>query len=46
MSVLRDADLAKFAKGLFDAEQNESAYHKAYYFVEETKPEEQPENQE
>ena len=46
MSVLRDADLAKFAKGLFDAEQNESAYHKAYYFVEETKPVEQPENQE
>ena len=41
MSVLRDADLAKFAKGEPDAEQNESAYAKAYYFVEETKPVEQ-----
>jgi hypothetical protein len=38
MSVLRDADLAKFAKFEPDAEQNESAYSKAYYFVEETKP--------
>lgn len=37
-SVLRDADLAKFAKLEPDAEQNESAYSKAYYFVEETKP--------
>ena len=41
MSVLRDADLAKFAKGEPDAEQNECAYAKAYYFVEETKPVEQ-----
>lgn len=41
MSVLRDADLAKFAKFEPDAEQNESAYSKAYYFVEETKPVEQ-----
>lgn len=38
MGVLRDADLAKFAKFEPDAEQNESAYSKAYYFVEETKP--------
>ena len=42
MSVLQDADLAKFAKGEPNAEQNESAYAKAYYFVEETKPVEQP----
>ncbi len=41
ISVLRDADLAKFAKFEPDAEQNESAYSKAYYFVEETKPVEQ-----
>ncbi|MBQ7342574.1 MAG: hypothetical protein IJW42_04885 [Alistipes sp.] len=41
MCVLRDADLAKFAKEEPDAEQNESAYSKAYYFVEETKPAEQ-----
>ena len=46
MSVLRDADLAKFAKFEPDAEQNESAYSKAYYFVEETKPTEpNPENE-
>lgn len=38
MSVLQDADLAKFAKFEPEAEQNESAYAKAYYFVEETKP--------
>lgn len=36
-TVLRDADLAKFAKFEPDAEQNEAAYDKAYYFVEETK---------
>ena len=41
VSVLQDADLAKFAKFEPDAEQNESAYAKAYYFVEETKPVEQ-----
>lgn len=38
VAVLRDADLAKFAKFEADAEQNESDYAKAYYFVEETKP--------
>lgn len=37
-TVLRDADLAKFAKAEPDAEQNENDYLKAYYFVEETKP--------
>lgn len=36
-TVLRDADLAKFAKFEPDAEQNEGDWHKAYYFVEETK---------
>ena len=35
--VLRDADLAKFAKFRPEAEQNEADYNKAYYFVEETK---------
>ena len=37
-SLLRTADLAKFAKMAPDAEQNENDYLKAYYFVEETKP--------
>ena len=37
VSVLRDADLAKFAKMQHDPEQNEADYNKAYYFVEETK---------
>lgn len=36
-TVLRDADLAKFAKAMPEAEQNESDYLKCYYFVEETK---------
>lgn len=36
-SLLRDGDLAKFAKHTPDAEQNEADYLKAYYFVEETK---------
>ena len=38
LSVLRDADLVKFAKATPEAEENELAYHKAYHFVEETKP--------
>ncbi len=46
VAVLRDADLVKFAKALFDAAENESAYSRAYYFVEETKPVEQLENEE
>ena len=42
-AILRDGDLVKFAKATPDAETNENAYLKAYYFVEETKPvEEQP----
>lgn len=36
-TVLRDADLVKFAKAVPDGEQNEADYWKAYYFVEETK---------
>ena len=38
LSVLRDADLVKFAKATPEAEENELAYDKAYHFVEETKP--------
>lgn len=36
-TILRDADLVKFAKAMPDGEQNEADYLKAYYFVEETK---------
>ena len=43
-SILRDADLVKFAKATPEAEQNESDYLKAYYFVEETKLVEETEN--
>lgn len=35
--LLREADLVKFAKHTPDAETNEAAYYKVYYFVEETK---------
>ena len=38
LAVLRDADLVKFAKATPEAEENELAYHKAYHFVEDTKP--------
>ena len=38
VSILRDADLVKFAKATPEAEDNELAFDKAYYFVEETKP--------
>lgn len=38
VSVLRDADLVKFAKAIFEAAENESAFAKIYYFVEDTKP--------
>lgn len=41
LSVLRDADLVKFAKATPEAEDNELAYSKAYHFVEDTKPVEQ-----
>lgn len=37
-TILREGDLVKFAKAAPDAEANENAYLKAYYFVEETKP--------
>lgn len=37
-ALLREGDLVKFAKATPDAEANENAYLKAYYFVEETKP--------
>lgn len=40
-SLLRDADLVKFAKAQPEGEENEEAYRKAYYFVEETKEIEQ-----
>ena len=44
--LLRDADLVKFAKAMPEAEENEAAYNKAYYFVEETKPREVVEDDE
>lgn len=37
-TLLKSADLVKFAKLTPDAEQNENAYLNAYYFVEESKP--------
>ncbi|MBR5850512.1 MAG: hypothetical protein IKZ12_05585 [Alistipes sp.] len=45
-TILRDADLVKFAKFTPEAEQNEEDYNRAYYFVEETKPMEQQPNEE
>ena len=36
-AILRVADLVKFAKAAPEAEENETCYLKAYYFVEETK---------
>ena len=38
LSVLRDADLVKFAKATPEPEENELAWSKAFYFVENTKP--------
>ncbi len=38
LTVLRDADLVKFAKVEPAAEDNELAYDRSFYFVEETKP--------
>lgn len=46
VSVLQDADLVKFAKAMPEASENESAFSKVYYFVEETKPVEQTESEE
>ncbi len=37
VELLRMADLVKFAKLVPDADDNESAYNNAYYFVEDTK---------
>ncbi|MBQ7856839.1 MAG: hypothetical protein IJ348_06990 [Alistipes sp.] len=45
IAVLRDADLVKFAKAMPEAAENEAAYNKAYYFVEETKPVEESDEQ-
>ncbi|MBQ2027474.1 MAG: hypothetical protein II214_06200 [Alistipes sp.] len=46
LAVLRDADLVKFAKATPEAEDNELAFDKAFYFVENTKPIEQVEKEE
>ncbi len=40
-SLLRDADLVKFAKATPEGEENEASYYKVYYFVEETKIQEE-----
>ncbi len=40
-TLLRDADLVKFAKATPDGEENEAHYWRAYYFVEETKIQEE-----
>lgn len=36
-TILKSADLVKFAKHIPSPDENESSYYKAYYFVEETK---------
>lgn len=41
IALLCDADLVKFAKATPESEENESNYLKAYYFVEETKIQEE-----
>ena len=46
LSVLHDADLVKFAKATPEASENELAYDKAFYFVENTKPVEVVEEEE
>ncbi|MFI3317457.1 MAG: hypothetical protein SNF93_07925 [Rikenellaceae bacterium] len=40
-ALLRDADLVKFAKATPEGEENEAHYLRAYYFVEETKIQEE-----
>ncbi len=45
-SLLRDADLVKFAKASMEASENEAYYDKSYYFVEETKLVETAESEE
>ena len=37
ISILRTADMVKFAKALPEAEENEQLFNYAYYFVENTK---------
>ena len=44
--ILRDADLVKFAKAVPEAEENEAAFHAAWDFVEQTRPEEVSEENE
>ena len=43
--ILRNGDLVKFAKAEPDSEQNENDYWRAYYFVEETKVQEEQSGQ-
>lgn len=45
-SILKDADLVKFAKAEPESEQNEAYYLKSYYFVEETKEVEEKDDEE
>ncbi|MFR9513069.1 MAG: hypothetical protein SNF69_05475 [Rikenellaceae bacterium] len=40
-SLLREADLVKFAKATPEGEENEAHYLRAYYFIEETKIQEE-----
>lgn len=43
--ILSESDLVKFAKHTPTAEMNEGAYYKIYYFVEETKVQPEPKEQ-
>lgn len=45
VSIMRTADMVKFAKAEPDAEQNEDNFNMAYYFVENTKPQTDPANE-
>ena len=44
MQIFQTADFVKFAKVIPEAEENEVAYTRAFYFVENTKCEEEPHN--
>lgn len=44
MEILHTADFVKFAKAIPEAEENEAAYTRAFYFVENTKRETEPHN--
>lgn len=46
LAILNDADLVKFAKAEPEASENELAFDRAYYFVENTKPVEVTEEEE